>query len=66
MSKKKEIKFGAIIQGGGAHTGLWRHPDLPVDASVSLEFYKRQAQAAEAGKRFVYNRAVASSFSESF
>ncbi|MEK8131592.1 LLM class flavin-dependent oxidoreductase [Paenibacillus filicis] len=50
MSKKKEIKFGAIIQGVGAHTGLWRHPDLPVDASVSLDFYKRQAQVAEAGK----------------
>lgn len=50
MSKKKAIRFGAIIQGVGAHVGLWRHPDLRVDASVSLAFYKSQAQVAEAGK----------------
>ncbi|RXZ83121.1 LLM class flavin-dependent oxidoreductase [Paenibacillaceae bacterium] len=50
MSTRKSIKFGAIIQGIGAHIGLWRHPDTPADASVSLEFYKQQAQIAEAGK----------------
>ncbi|MFC3800983.1 LLM class flavin-dependent oxidoreductase [Cohnella sp. GCM10012308] len=50
MSGKKLLKFGAILQGLGAHTGLWRHPDMPVDASVNLEFYKRQARTAEAGK----------------
>ncbi|GGI45047.1 hypothetical protein GCM10008018_10140 [Paenibacillus marchantiophytorum] len=50
MSKKKMLKFGALIQGVGAHIGLWRHPDAQVDASVSLEFYKRQVQIAEKGK----------------
>ncbi|WP_139992885.1 LLM class flavin-dependent oxidoreductase [Paenibacillus paridis] len=50
MSSRKLIKLGAIIQGVGAHIGLWRHLDTPADASVNLEFYKQQAQIAEAGK----------------
>ncbi|RUS43892.1 LLM class flavin-dependent oxidoreductase [Cohnella sp. AR92] len=50
MTGQKKLRLGAIIQGVGAHVGLWRHPDLPSDASVSLAFYRRQAQIAEAGK----------------
>ncbi|GMK41435.1 monooxygenase [Paenibacillus sp. CCS19] len=50
MSLRKSLKLGAIIQGVGAHVGLWRHPDLQADASVSISFYQGQAQIAEAGK----------------
>jgi FMN-dependent oxidoreductase (nitrilotriacetate monooxygenase family) len=50
MSVQRTLKMGAIIQGVGAHVGLWRHPDLRADASVSLEFYQSQAVAAEEGK----------------
>jgi len=50
MSKHKEIKLGAILHGVGGGTSAWRHPDVQTDASVNLEFYKHQAQKAEAGK----------------
>ncbi|MGO4538533.1 LLM class flavin-dependent oxidoreductase [Paenibacillus sp. 2TAB19] len=48
--KRKSIKFGAIIHGVGGNISAWRHPEVPADASVNLNFYKRQAQTAEAGK----------------
>lgn len=50
MSTKKQIKFGAIIHGVGGNIAGWRHPDVPADASVNFQFYKRQAQTAERGK----------------
>ncbi|MGO4108257.1 LLM class flavin-dependent oxidoreductase [Paenibacillus sp. YAF4_2] len=50
MTKKRELKLGAIIHGvGGGSTG-WRHPDIPSDASVNIGFYKQQALKAEEGK----------------
>ncbi|ANF96866.1 LLM class flavin-dependent oxidoreductase [Paenibacillus bovis] len=50
MSQQRQLKFGAIIHGIGGSMSTWRHPEVPVDASVSLDFYKRQALKAEAGK----------------
>ncbi len=50
MGNKKQLKFGAIIHGVGGNISGWRHPEVPSDASVNLEFYKRQAQTAERGK----------------
>ncbi len=50
MPKKRQLKLGFILHGVGPGWGDWRHPDAPVDASVNFAFYKRQAQAAEAGK----------------
>lgn len=50
MAKRKQIKFGALIHGVGGNVSAWRHPEVPVDASVSFSFYKQQAQSAEAGK----------------
>lgn len=50
MGSKKQIKFGAIIHGVGGNISGWRHPEVPADASVSLDFYKRQALTAERGK----------------
>ncbi|MFC5653840.1 LLM class flavin-dependent oxidoreductase [Paenibacillus solisilvae] len=50
MAKRKQIKFGALIHGVGGNVSAWRHPEVPADASVNVEFYKKQAQTAEAGK----------------
>ncbi|GBF78434.1 LLM class flavin-dependent oxidoreductase [Paenibacillus sp. 598K] len=50
MANRKQIKFGAIIHGVGGNIAGWRHPEVPSDASVSLDFYKRQAITAERGK----------------
>ncbi|MBW7458949.1 LLM class flavin-dependent oxidoreductase, partial [Paenibacillus sepulcri] len=50
MANRKQIKFGALIHGVGGNVSVWRHPEVPVDASVNFEFYKQQAQTAEAGK----------------
>lgn len=46
----KELKLGFILHGVGPGWDDWRHPDAKVDASTSLPFYIRQAQAAERGK----------------
>ncbi|MFC5469856.1 LLM class flavin-dependent oxidoreductase [Cohnella suwonensis] len=50
MAKTKKLKLGTIIHGVGGNVSAWRHPSVPVDASVNLEFYKKQARIAEAGK----------------
>lgn len=47
---RKKIKFGALIHGVGGNVSAWRHPEVPVDASVNFKFYTEQAQTAEAGK----------------
>jgi FMN-dependent oxidoreductase (nitrilotriacetate monooxygenase family) len=49
-NSKKFIKLGAGLTGVGASFSGWRHPDAQTDASVSIEFYKGQAQKAEEGK----------------
>lgn len=50
MAVRKQVKLGAIIHGVGGNVSAWRHPEVPSDASVNFEFYKTQAQTAEAGK----------------
>lgn len=50
MANRKQLKLGAMIHGVGGSVSGWRHPEVPVDASVSFEFYKQQAQVAEEGK----------------
>ncbi|WPP43663.1 LLM class flavin-dependent oxidoreductase [Paenibacillus hunanensis] len=50
MMTKRQLKFGAIIHGIGGSMSTWRHPEVQADASVSFDFYKRQAQKAEEGK----------------
>ncbi|MCM3172959.1 MULTISPECIES: LLM class flavin-dependent oxidoreductase [unclassified Paenibacillus] len=50
MSKPKQLKLGSIILGVGGTMSSWRHPSVPVDASVNLDFYTQQAQTAERGK----------------
>lgn len=47
---KRQLKLGANLSGGGNSISFWRHPDIPVNASVSIEYYKQQARKAEEGK----------------
>ncbi|WP_159884599.1 LLM class flavin-dependent oxidoreductase [Paenibacillus puerhi] len=50
MGRTKQIKLGAMIHGVGGGWEDWRHPNAITDASVNFEFYKREAQTAEAAK----------------
>ncbi|MFC4098060.1 LLM class flavin-dependent oxidoreductase [Paenibacillus xanthanilyticus] len=50
MSRRRQLKLGAMLHGVGSSTSLWRHPDVPSDASVNFEVYKRWVEQAEAGK----------------
>ncbi|MFT4247053.1 MAG: LLM class flavin-dependent oxidoreductase [Pseudomonas sp.] len=50
MSIPRQLHFGAILSGVGTSQSEWRHPDIPGDASIDIDWYRRQAQAAEAAK----------------
>lgn len=50
MTKRSELKLGAIIHGVGGSISGWRHPNLKGNESTSLSFYKQQALKAEEGK----------------
>jgi FMN-dependent oxidoreductase (nitrilotriacetate monooxygenase family) len=50
MAKQRQLKFGAILTGVGTSQNEWLHPQIPGDASVDIDWYKRQAQQAEAAK----------------
>jgi FMN-dependent oxidoreductase (nitrilotriacetate monooxygenase family) len=47
---KRQLKLGANLDGVGNSIALWRHPAIPIDASVNFEYYKQQALKAEEGK----------------
>ncbi|QAY65760.1 LLM class flavin-dependent oxidoreductase [Paenibacillus protaetiae] len=47
---KRQLKLGANLNGVGNSISFWRHPSVPINASVSLDFYKEQAKIAEKGK----------------
>ena len=50
MAARKKLKLGTMIHGVGEKISDWRHPEIPANASVSFEFYKKQAQVSERGK----------------
>jgi len=50
MAEQRKLKLGSIIHGVGGNISGWRHPEVQVDASVSLDFYKERAQKSEEGK----------------
>lgn len=47
---QRQLRLGANLNGVGNSISFWRHPDIPIKASVSLDFYKKQALKAEEGK----------------
>lgn len=48
MSQRR-LRLGANLNGVGNSISFWRHPDIPINASVNLDFYKKQAIKAEEG-----------------
>src|SRR5471032_386689 len=50
MAKQRQLKFGAILTGTGTTQNEWLHPEIPGDASVDIDWYRAQAQQAEAAK----------------
>ncbi|MBL1112773.1 LLM class flavin-dependent oxidoreductase [Streptomyces sp. 110] len=51
-TQKRQLKLGAITMGAGGpgQPYLWLDEDLPVDASVSINWYIEQARLAEEAK----------------
>ncbi|MEY4511942.1 MAG: hypothetical protein RLZZ450_4064 [Pseudomonadota bacterium] len=47
---KRQLKLGAILAGVGTTQEGWKQPGLPGDASISIDWYKSQAQKVEAAK----------------
>ncbi|WP_145410679.1 LLM class flavin-dependent oxidoreductase [Paenibacillus xylanexedens] len=50
MAMSRQLKLGTSLHGVGSSVSGWRHPDLPADASINIDFYIQQAKRAEAGK----------------
>jgi FMN-dependent oxidoreductase (nitrilotriacetate monooxygenase family) len=47
---KRQLKLGAVLAGVGTSQEDWKHPDVRGDASIDIDWYKAQAQKAEAAK----------------
>ncbi len=50
MTSKRQLHLGAILSGVGTTQNDWKHPDLPGDASVNIDWYIENARKAEAAK----------------
>ncbi|CAN5331192.1 LLM class flavin-dependent oxidoreductase [soil metagenome] len=46
----KQLHLGAILSGVGISQNAWQDPDLPGDASISIDWYIDNARKAEAAK----------------
>jgi len=46
----RQFHLGAILSGVGIDQNSWRHPDLPGDASVDIDWFIANARKAEAAK----------------
>ncbi|GLU39882.1 MULTISPECIES: LLM class flavin-dependent oxidoreductase [Pseudomonas] len=49
-ASNRTLSLGAFLMATGHHVAAWRHPDVPADAGLSFQQYKRLAQIAEAAK----------------
>lgn len=47
---KRQLSLNAFLLPTGHHIAAWRHPDVPADAGLDLEQYKRLARTAEEAK----------------
>ncbi|WP_145148323.1 NtaA/DmoA family FMN-dependent monooxygenase [Paenibacillus xylanexedens] len=50
MQEKRQLKIGGTIDGVGWNYMGWRHPDMPANASESIEYYVQKAKRLEEGK----------------
>ena len=46
----RTLRLGAILSGVGITQNGWRHPDLPGDASIDVDWYRETARKAESAK----------------
>ncbi len=46
----RQLKLGAILSGVGTGQNDWRHPDLPSDASINIDWFIEAARRAEAAR----------------
>jgi len=46
----RQLKLGAVLIGVGTTPDAWRHPDLPGDASIDIDWYRAKARLAEDAK----------------
>ena len=51
-ASNRTLSLGAFLMATGHHVAAWRHPDVPADAGLSFQQYKRLAQIAEDGLGF--------------
>ena len=49
MAPKRQIKLGLSMRQLGYHAGGWRHPAVPADGAMDIQYFVRVAQAAERG-----------------
>lgn len=47
---REQMKFGVLFDGVGLSNWAWRRKEIPVDASVDIHHYIREARFAEAAK----------------
>ena len=47
---KRQLKLGAILAGVGTTQEGWRSAEVPGNASINIDWYKKTAQKAEAAK----------------
>jgi alkanesulfonate monooxygenase SsuD/methylene tetrahydromethanopterin reductase-like flavin-dependent oxidoreductase (luciferase family) len=47
---KRQLHLGAILTGVGNDQYNWRHPDVPGDASIDIDWYIQNAKLAEEAK----------------
>ncbi|MFK9120332.1 NtaA/DmoA family FMN-dependent monooxygenase [Peribacillus frigoritolerans] len=50
MKEKKQLKIAGTIDGVGWNYMGWRHPDMPANASESIDYYVQKAKRLEEGK----------------
>lgn len=47
---RRQLRLGAILSGVGSNQNEWRHPDLPGNASIDINWFIANARRAEAAK----------------
>jgi len=50
MKEKRQLKIAGTIDGVGWNYMGWRHPDMPANASESIDYYVQKAKRLEEGK----------------
>jgi alkanesulfonate monooxygenase len=49
MRSGRQIKLGLSMRQLGYHAGAWRHPDVPADGAMDIDYFVHVARTAERG-----------------